>query len=80
MTQEELARLGWGLQDLAGRPKGDARKVRIAARLRKETTVTLAWIGQHLQMGAPGHVSCLLYRKERTTAEGSDGGSENKWF
>jgi hypothetical protein len=52
----------------------------MAARLRKETTMTLAWIGQHLQMGAPGHVSCLLYRKERTTAEGSDGGSENKWF
>jgi hypothetical protein len=58
IVQEELGRLGWSGQDLAGRPKGDARKVRIAARLRQETTMTLAWIARRLQMGAPGHVSC----------------------
>jgi putative transposase len=80
ILQEELERLGWGAQDLAGRPKGDARKVRIAARLRKETTMTLAWIAQRLHMGAPGHVSCLLYRNEKTDSEGGEENSENKWF
>jgi hypothetical protein len=68
---------GWSGQDLAGRPKGDARKVRIAARLCQETTMTLAWISRRLQMGAPGHVSCLLYRTE---PEAGDGKSENKLF
>ena len=66
--------------ELAGRPKGDARKVRIAERLRRETTMTLAWIGHHLYMGAPGHVSCLLYRKESNQKQGEDENSENKWF
>jgi len=45
IVQEELGKLGWGVSELAGRPKGDARKVRIAERLRRETTMTLAWIG-----------------------------------
>jgi len=77
LVQEELGRLGWSGQNLAGRPKGDARKVRIAARLRQETTMTLAWIARRLQMGTPGHVSCLLYRTE---PEAGDGKSENKLF
>jgi hypothetical protein len=28
------------------------RKVRVAARLRKETTMSLKWIAQHLEMGS----------------------------
>ncbi len=80
IVHEELGKLGWSVQDLAGRPKGDPRKLRIAGRLRRETTMTLAWIAQRLYMGAPGHVSCLLYRKERNQAEAGDGNSENKWF
>jgi hypothetical protein len=39
VVQEELGKLGWDVADLAGRPKGDARKVRIAERLRRETTM-----------------------------------------
>jgi hypothetical protein len=66
------------VQDLTGHPNGDARKVRIAARLRQETTMTLEWIAQRLHMGASGHVTCLLYRQERNEAEGGDGNSENK--
>ena len=65
---------------MAGRPKGDARKVRLAERLRRETTMTLAWIGDRLYMGAPGHVSCLLYRKEGNQRQAEDENSENKWF
>jgi hypothetical protein len=44
----------WGVEDLASRPKGDAYKVRIAARLRRETTITLAWIAEQLHMGVAG--------------------------
>lgn len=72
---EELERLGWSVTDLEGRPKGDARKVAIAARLRCETTMTLAWIAQRLRMGSPGHVACLLYRREE-----NEDATENKLF
>ena len=41
---------------LAGR-KGDWRKRLIAHRLRKETSVSLGWLGQRLGMGSEGHVS-----------------------
>jgi putative transposase len=80
IVQEELGKLGWGAPDLMGHPKGDARKVKIAERLRRETTMTLVWIAERLCMGAPGHVSCLLYRKERQQDQGEDEQSENRWF
>ena len=37
---EELAKAGWEEAELSQRRKGDARKVRIARRLRCETTVS----------------------------------------
>ena len=61
-------------------PKEEARKVRIAERLRRETTMTLAWIAEGLCMGALGHVSCLLYRKESNQRQVEDENSENEWF
>ena len=64
IVQEELGVLGWGERELSGYRKGHPGKIRIAARLRRETTMTLVWIGSRLHMGAPGHVSHLLYRKE----------------
>jgi REP element-mobilizing transposase RayT len=44
----------------AHRPKGDARKVRMARRLRAETSVTLKWIAEHLHMGTWTHVANRL--------------------
>ena len=38
---EELARLGWSEQDLAAHRKNAPEKLAIAARLRKETTLTI---------------------------------------
>jgi hypothetical protein len=55
-----LKRLGWAEDELARRRKGDAGKVRIAHRLRAETTMTLKWIAGTLHMGAWTHVSNLL--------------------
>ena len=37
----------------------------IAACVRRETTMTLAWIADRLRMGAPGHVAHLLYWQGR---------------
>jgi len=60
LVREELAELKWEEADLAQRRKGDPGKVRIARRLRQETTMTLAWIARRLHMGVWTHVSNLL--------------------
>ena len=57
---QELKRLGWKQEELRARRKGDPEKVRLARRLRAETTMTLAWVAQHLEMGTWGYVSHLL--------------------
>ncbi len=61
----EMKRRRWGEQELGRRAKGDAAKVAVAARLRAETAVTVKWIAQRLQMGAPGYVHQLLYRRRK---------------
>lgn len=58
---EELKRLGWRSVDLVERAKGDVEKIRVAKILRQETTMTLAWIAQALQMGTKTHLSDPLY-------------------
>jgi len=65
IVNEELTKRKWDEQTLAGRRKGDAGKLAIAQRLRKDTTVTLAWIAERLQMGTRTHLSHLLYWKRR---------------
>ena len=60
LVREELKKLRWTEADLAERRKGDPGKVRIARRLRQETTMTLAWIARRLHMGVWTHVSNLL--------------------
>lgn len=60
LLEEELGKLGWTRAELAARAKGDAGKIIIARRLRRETAVTLKWIAAELHMGAWTHVSNLL--------------------
>jgi len=52
LVKEELARRKWCEQDLADQPKTHRQKARMAGRLRRETTMTLAWVAQRLQMGS----------------------------
>jgi len=40
-------------------------KVKMALRLRRESIMTLKWIAERLQMGAPGYVNLLLYRQRK---------------
>jgi putative transposase len=60
IVAEELKRRRWTEASLARRRKGDPEKVRVAARLRRETIMTLKWIAQRLSMGSWTHVSNCL--------------------
>ena len=62
-----LRRLGWKEADLAARAKGDRAKVKLAVRLRAETTVTVKWIAQRLRMGTWTYLNHLLYWHRRET-------------
>ena len=60
----ELKRRKWSRKDLAQRRKGDKEKVKIAGRLRGETTMTLNWIAERLAMGVGGYAAqCLRAAK-----------------
>jgi hypothetical protein len=48
IIREELKLLGWQPGELSQRPKSDPAKLAIAARLRRETTLTLPWIAARL--------------------------------
>ena len=72
ILQEALAKLGWTDAELAGRAKGDARKIWLAQRLRAETTVTLKWIAAELHMGTWTHVANLLSDKPTPSKQQPD--------
>jgi putative transposase len=65
VVSEELKKADWSQEQLKQRRKGDPRKLRMALRLRRETTMTLAWIAQRLHMGTKTHLSHLLYWQKR---------------
>ncbi len=60
LVESELRRLGWKEAELGRRRKGDKKKAQVAARLRKETTMTMKWIAERLKMGTPGSLANLL--------------------
>lgn len=67
IVAEELRRLGWKQGELEKRLKADPAKVRIARRLRGETTVTLKWIAERLRMGSWSYVANNLYQSAPRT-------------
>ena len=69
IVNAELLNVGWTERDLAERRKGDVHKVRIARRLRAETTMTLKWIADRLHMGTSTHLGHLLYWQRRRDLE-----------
>lgn len=60
ILHEELDKLGWTRAQLAQRAKRDARKIRIAQRLRADMAVTLKWISAELHMDTWTHVANRL--------------------
>jgi putative transposase len=65
IVRDELKKMGWTGKTLKEKPKGDKEKVKVAERLRRETTMTLEWIAERLRMGAKTHLSHLLYWQKR---------------
>jgi hypothetical protein len=65
MVREGLKQLGWKEADLAARRKGDKGKLKVALRLRAETTVSVKWIAERLRMGTWTHLNHLLYWHRR---------------
>jgi len=63
LVSRRLKAMGWTEKDLAVRRKGDPKKVKLAAELRAETTMPLAWIAARLVMGSRGYLTWLLYRQ-----------------
>ena len=43
--------------------------VKLAARLRADSPVTVSWIAERLAMGTRGHLAHLLYRNAETSSE-----------
>jgi len=72
IVAEELGLAKWTESQLGVLRKGDPRKIQIARRLRKETTVTLQWIATRLHMGTRSHLNHLLYWKRRAESESID--------
>ena len=62
---EELKRRKWDREELKKRRKGDKEKVKLARRLRSETTMALDWITKRLVMGVAGYVTQCLRKAER---------------
>jgi hypothetical protein len=60
MILARLKELGWGKAGLGARRKTDPQKVALARDLDHQTTVSLKWIAQRLEMGSWTHVSNLL--------------------
>ena len=66
MIAEELRVGSVTEEQLTAWRKGHPFKVKLAAKLRAETTVTVSWIAQRLAMGTRGHLAHLLYRAAQT--------------
>ena len=63
---EELKRLGWQAGALGERAKSDVGKLAIAARLRRETTMTLPWLAQRLHAGTWKSLNAKLHQWRKT--------------
>jgi len=69
LRMEDLTRLGWVESEWTRRRKGDTHKVNLGRRLRAETTMSLAWIAEHLRMDIWSYVSNLLMKTKSANSE-----------
>ena len=69
IVAEELGRLGWTDLDLAARRKNAPEKLAIAARLRKETTLTVKQIAARVVLGTSKSANGKLHRFTMNTGQ-----------
>ena len=62
IVAQELKRLGWTEQDSGTLRKNDPRKLALAARLKKETTLSLKQIAARVQLGTSKGAHATLHR------------------
>ena len=62
IIEEEMRRLRWTREDWEHRRKGDPDRLMIAARLRRETTLTIREIAQRMKMGTSQAANSNLHR------------------
>ena len=67
LVQAGLKTARWTEEDLRLRRKSDEVKIRLAAQLRQETTMTLKWIAERLRMGSWSYVANNLYQSAPRT-------------
>ena len=77
IVDQELGIAKWTENQLRALRKGDPGKIRIARRLRAETTTTLQWIAARLHMGTRTHLSHLLYWSRRAELAGDAAKASN---
>ena len=65
LVREGLKQARWTEEDLKLRRKSDRVKIKLAAQLRRETTMTLKWIAERLQTGAWTHLNKRLYEHRK---------------
>jgi putative transposase len=68
IVAEELSRLGWTEVDLAAQRKNAPEKLVIAARLRKETTLTVKEIAARVSLGTSKSANGKLHRFMKNTS------------
>jgi hypothetical protein len=65
LLAEELEHLGWREEDLASRPKNDPLKLELAARLRRETTLSIKAIAARVHLGTSKTANAKLHAHMR---------------
>lgn len=70
---EELQRRGWAQAELARRSKSDLDKLEIAARLRRETTLSIKAIAVRVGLGSSKAANAKLHNHMRRTGAGTPG-------
>ena len=70
IVAEELSRLGWAERELAAHAKAAPEKIEIAARLRRETVLSLRWIAARLLAGSPHTLRNALQARLRPQTAG----------
>ena len=68
LVGQELKRLGWTESDLAARRKNDPLKLALAARLRKETTLSLKAIAARVHLGTSKGANTNLHKWMQASA------------
>ncbi len=75
IVAQELRRLGWTEKELQTRRKSDAVKLALAARLRRETTLSIKAIAELVHLGSSKSANTNLHRWMNPSAKLAAGGS-----